>query len=153
MTDFEKRLGELFIELPEVPKTAAGVVASVLADKLLHVGMHLPYSAGKMAFKGRLGVEVTLDQGKLAARHALLFCLSAIRQSVGSLNKIKNFIQLQGFVASGGDFLDHDRVLESASKLLEDIFGPAGKHTRIAVGVNQLPQNASVALSMIVAVK
>lgn len=151
--DFEKRLAELFIELPEVPKNPPAVVAAHLENKTLYVGQCLPLTAGKLAYKGRLGIEVSLDQGRLAARHALLIGLSAIRQTLGSFQPIKSFIQLTGFIASSADFQDQERVLEGASKLLEDIFGSAGKHTRIAVGVNQLPLGACVSLSMIAAVK
>lgn len=151
--DFEKRLEELFVELPEVPKTPLGVLAAHLENKVLYVGQCLPLTAGKLAYQGRLGIEISLDQGRLAARHALLIGLSTIRQSVGSLNHVKNFIQLSGWIASGADFQDQDRVLESASKTLIDIFGNAGKHTRMAVGVNQLPLRACVAVSLIVAVK
>ena len=150
---FEKRLEELFIELPEVPKLSPGVVAVVSEGKILYVGQCLPFSAGKIAHKGRVGIEVSLDQARMAARHALLVGLSAIREETGSLNEIKQFIQIAGFVASGGEFQEHDRVLEMASKLLIDIFGKAGRHTRLAVGVNQLPQNACVALSLIASLR
>ncbi len=151
--DFETRLAELFIELPEVPKTAEGVSPFVLADKFCWVGMQLPLQAGKIPFKGRLGIEITLDQGKLAARYALLVALSALRLALGSLNKIKQFVQLTGYVASGGDFKEQSQVLENASKLLVDIFGNAGRHTRQAVGVNSLPQNACVGIALVVTVK
>lgn len=150
MKNFEEKIEELFLEFPEVPKTPEGVVPFLLNDKLCWIGLQLPWQAGKVVFKGRLGVEITLDQGKLAARYALLVCLSALRQALGSLNKVKQFIELKGYVASGGDFKEHDRVLETASKLLVDIFGAAGKHTRTAVGVNSLPQNACVGISLIV---
>lgn len=149
----EERIEELFIELPDVPKLPDGVLPAVLVDKLLYIGGQLPFQAGKVSFKGRLGVEIALDQGRLAARYALLVCLSAVHQTLGSLNKVKNFVQMTGFVASGADFKEHDRVLDDASKLLVDIFGSSGKHSRIAVGVNQLPQNACVEISLILAVK
>lgn len=153
MADFEKRLAELFIELPEVPKTPPGVASALLDQKILYVGQCLPLSAGKLAHKGRLGIEISLDQGRLAARHALCIGLSAIHETLGTFNAVKNFIQMTGFVASGADFQEQDRVLETASKMLVDIFGNAGKHTRIALGVNQLPMGACVSLSLIVAVK
>lgn len=153
MTDYEKKLKDLFVELPEVPAGNGGVVTSIQSGKLLFVGQQLPYSSAKLAFKGRLGIEIDLDRGRLAARHALLGALSVIQSAIGSLNKVEKIIQLTGYVASGGDFADHDRVLESASQLLVDLFGQNGKHTRVAVGVNQLPKGACVALSMIVQVR
>lgn len=154
--DFEKKLAELFIDLPEIPSPTGVVVPADTfhsAGKILHVGGQLPYVSGKMSFKGRLGVEVSPDQGKLAARHALLMALSALRQELGSLNKVQKIIQLTGFIAAGGDFQDHDRVLDGASALLEEIFGAAGKHTRIAVGVNSLPKGACVELALLAVTK
>jgi len=151
--NYEKRLSELLIELPEIAQPVKATVPSILAGKLLYIGGQLPYSEGKIAFKGRLGLEISLDQGHLASRYALLQALSVIRQTLGSLNKVQKIVQLAGFVASGGDFKDHDRVLDSASNLLQDIFGSAGKHTRIAVGVHTLPLGACVELSLIVEVK
>ncbi|MBI4125201.1 MAG: RidA family protein [Deltaproteobacteria bacterium] len=150
---FEKKLEELFVELPETPRPPHGVVPAVQEGKILYVGQCLPFSAGKIVHKGRVGIEVSLDQARMAARHALLIGLSAIRGEMGSLNKVRQFVQMTGFVAGGGEFQEHDRVLDQASKLLTDIFGNAGKHTRVAVGVNQLPQNACVSLSLIVAVQ
>lgn len=150
--DYEKRLQELFVELPEVAEEE-GVESSLQVGELLFVGQQLPYTSGKLAFKGRLGLEVTLDQGKLAARYALLSALSVLRKALGSLNKVQKIIQLNGTVASGGSFQEQDRVFDSALGLLKDIFGPNGKPTRIAVGVGNLPKNASVALSLIVAAK
>lgn len=151
--DFEKKLAELFIDLPELPKAAAAVVPSVVVGKTIYLGGQFPFIAGKVSFKGRLGVEVSLDQGKLAARHALLMALSALRQELGSLNKVQKIIQLTGFIAAGGDFQDHDRVLDGASDLLEKIFGATGKHTRIAVGVNSLPKGACVQLALLAVTK
>ena len=151
--DYEKRLTELFIELPEVTHQAKYFTPTVQAGKLLFVSGLLPFAEGKLAFKGRLGLEITLDQGVQASRYAMIQCLSAVQAKLGSLNKIEKIVQITGFVASGGDFKDHDRVLDGASNLLQEIFGTAGKHSRMAAGVNTLPSGACVELGMIVEVK
>ena len=148
--NYEKKIEELFIELPEAPEGIKAVVPAVLTEKMLHISGQFPFADGKLVHKGRLGLEINLDQGMLAARYALLQALSVVRQALGSLNKVQKIVQLTGYVASGADFKDQDRVLDSASNLLHDIFGPAGKHARIAVGVNMLPQNACVELALIV---
>ena len=153
MVDFEKKLAELYVELPEPPKLLGGVVACQSSGKLVFVGQHFPYVNGKMAHKGRLGIEVRLDHGAMAARYAVIGCLSSLKQHLGSLNKVDQILQMTGFISSGGDFLEQDRVLEGASQLLIDIFGPHGKHTRQAVGVTQIPSGACVGISLIVAVK
>ena len=151
--NFEKKIEELFIELPQVPKPLRGVVSAVQAGKILYVGGLLPFWDGKMAFKGRLGIEVSPDQGMMAARYALMHGLSAIKTALGSLNKVEKMVQLTGFLATGGEFKEHERVLDAASNLLYDIFGPAGKHTRNIVGVASLPQNACLELALILEVK
>ncbi|MDP2599847.1 MAG: RidA family protein [Deltaproteobacteria bacterium] len=151
--NYEKKIEELFIELPEISKPLKGVVSAVQTGKILYVGGLFPFWDGKIAFKGRLGLEVTADQGMMAARYALLHGLSAIRGALGSLNKVEKMIQLTGFLATGGDFKDHDRVLDAASNLLSDIFGSAGKHARIVSGVMSLPHNACLELALILEVK
>ena len=151
--NYEKRLEELFIELPEVPVLVKAAVPGVVAGKMLYISGQLPFSDGKIVLKGRLGLEISLDQGMMAARYALLSALSIIRQSLGSVNKVEQMVQMSGFVASGGDFKEHEKVLDAASNLLHEIFGSAGKHSRIVVGVNSLPQNACVELALVVAVK
>lgn len=150
---FEKRLEELFIELPEVPTASGAVVPVVSLGKIIYVGGQFPFQGGKLAFKGRLGLELDIDKGRLASRYALLGILSALRQELGSLNKIDRILQLIGYVASGGDFHDFDRVVDGASQLLHDIFGNQGKHTRLAVGVASLPKGACVELALIAAIK
>lgn len=151
--DFEKRLKELFIDLPEVRPLSSALSPAAQTGKLLYVTGQLPYSEGKLALKGRIGLEISPDQGALAARYALFHCLSVVKNALGSLNKVKQIVQLSGWMAAGGDFKDHDRILDAASQLLGEIFGSAGKHSRIAVGVNSLPQNACLELSLIVETK
>ena len=151
--DFEKRLKELFIDLPEVRPLPQTLASAVQTGKLLYITGQLPYSEGKLSLKGRVGLEISPDQALLAARYALFHCLSVMQASLGSLNKIKQIVQLSGWIAAGGDFKDHDRVLDAASQLLYEVFGPQGKHSRVAVGVHSLPQNACLELSLIVEVK
>lgn len=153
MPDFEAKLEELFIELPDKPYTAVGRVSFSQIGKTLYIGNQLPFSSGKLSFKGRLGLEINLDQGRLACRYATLHALSTIRQAVGSLNKVDRIVQISAYVASGGDFVDHEKVLDSSSELLKSIFGERGKFSQIAVGVGGLPWGACVAISMIVALR
>lgn len=155
MPDFEQRLQELFLELP-VPiakKSVGPVVAAQVGNGFIWCSQALPVSAGRISFKGRLGLEVTLEQGRQAAQHALLNGLGALREKLGTLNSIRQIVQLGGLAASSGSFHDFDAVFEPASKLLFDIFGSAGRHTRVLSGVQQLPQGACLSLSLIAAVK
>ena len=150
--DFEKRIAELFVEIPD-PKDAVGpTVGAVQSGNLLFTGLHLPISAGKVSVKGRLGVDVFPDKGRLAARYALLEALGAARTVLGSLNKVKQILQLQGVVAAGAEFTEHEKIFHDASQLLEDIFGKAGRHTLAAIGASSLPQGAAVSVGLILVV-
>ena len=151
--DYEQKLSELYIDLPGLPLPKGTAVSAVASGKFLFIDGCLPIADGKLVHKGRLGLDVTLDQGVQAARYALIQGLSAVQQTAGSINKIKQIVRLTGFIATGGEFKDHDRVLEGAGQLLKQIFGSAGLHSRAAVGVASLPQGASVSLSLIVEIR
>ncbi|MDO8494568.1 MAG: RidA family protein [Deltaproteobacteria bacterium] len=153
MADFEKKVAELFLEIPEVKLPHAAVASCVVVDKLAFCTQALPFAAGKISFRGRLGMEVSLDRGQLAGRHALFVSLGALRETLGSLNKIKQIVQLSWAIACGGDFTEFDRVVDPASALLQELFGAAGKHARHVIGVNQLPQQACLSLSLVASVK
>ncbi len=152
--DFDEKLDELYIDLPEPPTPAAGTVHAVQVGKLLYISGVLPMSEGKIQPKGRVGLEVKLDNAKFAARVAAVNALSIITAECGgTLNKVKRIIEATGFVASGGDFRQHFKVLDGATELLNQVFGSFGKHTRNAIGCASLPENACVELSLIVELK
>lgn len=150
--DFEKRITELFVEIPDQKETVGSVIGAVQTGKLLVTGMHLAISAGKVSVKGRLVIEVSPDKGRLAARYALLEALGSVRATLGSLNKVKRIVQLQGFVAVSPEFSDHDKIFADASQLLVDIFGQAGRHTLTASGVSSLPKGSAVGVALMVEV-
>jgi enamine deaminase RidA (YjgF/YER057c/UK114 family) len=150
---FDDRLFELYIDLPEPPSAEKATAHAVKAGKLLFVAGVLPRSEGKM-MKGRVGVDVTLDKAKLAARAALVNAFGIMAQELGgTLNKIKRIVKLSGAVACGADFKDHFKVLDSASELLKDVFGNQGKHVREVIGASSLPEGAVVELSLVVELK
>ncbi len=151
--DFDARLDDLYIDLPEPPDALGSYVHAVKAGKLLFVSGVLPRLEGRI-MKGRAGVDVRLDIAKSAARGAAVNALAIIAAELGgSLNKVKRIVQVAGLVSCGADFKDHSKVLDGASELMGQIFGSAGKHTRIASGAASLPEGATVELSMIVEVK
>lgn len=152
--NFDGRIEELFIDLPEPPIEKGGVANAVQAGKFVFIGGVLPWKEGKLAFSGRLGLELNLDAGQRAAHSACINALSMLNAHLGgSLNKVKKIALLRGFIASGAEFKDQHKVLDGASKLLNDIFGNAGKHARSAIGVNTLPFGAAVELELIVEIK
>lgn len=152
--DFDKKLADMFIDLPQPPEPAAGTVHAVQVGKLLYISGVLPLAEGKIQSKGRVGLEVRLDNAKFAARIAGVNALAVIAMECGgTLNKVKRIIEMTGFVAAGGDFRQHFKVLDGATELFNQVFGPAGKHTRNAIGCTTLPKDACIELSLIVELK
>jgi enamine deaminase RidA (YjgF/YER057c/UK114 family) len=152
--NYDEKIEELFIDLPEPPIDKGGAVGVVKFGKLILVGGMLPLLGGKVQQPGRVGVEVRLDNAKLAARTAAVMALAYVRKELGgTLNNIKRLIKVDGYVACGADFKDHAKVIDGASELFTQIFGPSGKHVRTAVGVSSLPENSCVELSVVFEVK
>ena len=151
--NFDERLDELFLDLPEPPQAVGSHVNAVRAGKFLYISGVLPRSEGKM-MTGRAGVEIRLDTACNAARAAAMVALSIMRSELdGTLNKVKRIAEISVFVASSADFKDHFKVLGAVGELMVKIFGPSGKAVRKASGAASLPENATVELSMIVELK
>jgi len=146
-------LKELGYSLPEPPKPVASYVPSVRVGKLLFVSGVLPLVNDRPLYTGKLGREVTLEQGYEAAKVAALNALSIIKSSLGSLEKVRRVVRLVGYVASAEGFNEQPKVVNGASDLLIQVFGEKGKHSRVAVGVMELPRGAPVEIEMIVQTK
>lgn len=150
----DDKLGELFIDLPEPPADAGNSTGVVQMGKFLHVGGTIPFAEGRVQYPGRAGVEVRLDNARLAARSAAVMALAQAHRAMGgSLNDIRRVVRVDGFVACGADFRDHFKVIDGASELFVQIFGANGRHTRTAVGASSLPQNACVEISVVFELK
>lgn len=113
----------------------------------------IPFQDGKLVLEGKLGCELTVEQGKLAARLALINALAVIQQALGSLDHVKRIVRLGGHVASVSGFNQQPLVLNGASDLLVEIFGDKGRHARLALGAIELPLNAPVELELVVEVE
>ncbi len=148
----ENKLTQLGITLPSPPKPVATYVPAVQAGDLLFVSGVLPFRDGKLALEGKLGREVTVEQGYEAARIALLNALAIVRSQLGALERVKQVVRLVGHVASAEGFVQQPAVINGASDLLVNLFGDAGRHARVAVGAAQLPLNAPVELELILQV-
>lgn len=150
---FEARIKELGLILPETTRPVANYVPAVEVGNLIFVSGHVPTVAGQLLSKGKLGRELSIEQGQEAARTTLLNCLSAVRSLTGNLDAIRRIVKLNGWVASAEGFGNQPQVINGASLLLEEIFGEAGKHARAAIGVAELPFGAPVELELIVEVQ
>ncbi len=149
----EQKLKALKIQLTEPVPPEGAYVPCVRTGSLLFVSGQLPKVGPQLAFKGRLGKEVSLDNGKRAARQALANALSIVKWKLGSLDKVKQIVRMTGYVSSYPGFTDQAKVMDSASELLGDIFGESGKHSRVTVGVTDLPGGATVEVELVLEVK
>jgi enamine deaminase RidA (YjgF/YER057c/UK114 family) len=150
---FEKRLEELQIELPETPKPLAAYIPALQTGTFVYTSGQLPMKNGVLVAAGKVGKEVGTEDAQSAARVAVINCLSAIKSVIGSLDKIEQIVKITVFVNSAEGYTDQPVVANGASELLLQIFGDAGKHTRSAVGVSELPRNAAVEVELVASVR
>jgi len=153
MGKIDARLAELGISLPEVARPVAAYVPAVRTGSYVYVSGQLPLVGGKPVFAGKVGAEVTPEQGKEAARVSGINALAALASVVGSLDKVKRIVKVTGFVASAPGFTAQPGVVNGASELFKDVFGEAGQHARAAVGVAELPLGVPVEVELIAEVE
>ena len=149
---YEHKLKELALELPQPPKPLATYVPAVLAGNLLFLSGVLPMRDGQLVFSGKLGQDLTVEQGIEAAKLSLLNALAIAKQELGTLDRITRVVKVVGYVASAEGFVQQPQVLNGASDLLVTIFGEAGRHARVAVGAAELPRGAAVEIEVIFSV-
>jgi enamine deaminase RidA (YjgF/YER057c/UK114 family) len=140
----EQRLLELDISLPEPPTPGGLYAPCVQTGPLLFVSGQLPMRDGRLVRQGKLGENVSIDEGADLARLCTINALAIVRQHLGSLDRVARVVRLAGYVASAPSFIEHPRVINGASQLLLDLFGEPGRHARIAVGMAELPLGAPV---------
>ena len=145
------RLAELGLTLhgPHPPHNPLDAV--VIHDGVARTSGQLPRIDGKLTCLGRLGDGVTVEQGREAAAVCALNALAVLEAALGSLDRISRVLTVTGFVSSAPDFHEQPAVLDGASKVLADVFGEAGRHTRSAVGVASLPRDGAVEIEVTVA--
>jgi enamine deaminase RidA (YjgF/YER057c/UK114 family) len=150
--EIEARLQALDLVLPTVPGALANYVPFLHLDRQLFVSGQLPMRDGSIAIAGKLGADVSIDQGEDAARICLLNILAQAKAALGDLDRIVQCLRLNGFVNAAPDFVDHPKVINGASNLIVEILGDKGRHTRIAVGCSSLPLGAAVEIDAVFAV-
>ena len=148
----EEKIKELGIELPEVAKPLAAYIPAKQVGNLVMTSGQVPLVKGVINFAGKVGSDLTEEEGQKAAQICALNCLAAIKGVIGNLDKIVEVVKLTVFVASAETFTSQPKVANGASELIGKIFGKSGKHVRSAVGVTSLPLNASVEIEMTVRV-
>ena len=150
MSTIENRLAELGITIPQIVKPLASYVPAVITGNLVYTAGQLPMVDGSMPAVGKVGAEVSAEEGKVLARTCALNALAAVQGAIGSLDRVTRIVKVVGFVASDPSFTGQPGVVNGASELLGEVFGDAGVHARSAVGVGVLPLNAPVEVELIV---
>ena len=143
-------LKKLNIELPNAPEPVGAYVAFKKINNLLYISGQLPIKLDGKIIKGKIGKNLTLEDGQKASRLCAINILAQAKKAMnGDLNKIKNCIKITGFVNSTEDFIDQPKVINPASETLSSVFGNNGKHARAAVSTNSLPLGAAVEIDAI----
>ena len=148
--NFEDKIKELKIELPEAKAPVGSYVATKISGKLLYVSGQISINSNGELIKGKVGKDLTTDDAYKAAERCWLSIVAQVKNSCnGDLSKVKSCIKLTGFVNSTEDFIEQPKVINGASDLVASIFGDAGMHTRAAVSTNSLPLGVSVEVDAI----
>ena len=142
---FEKNIKDLDLNIPDMATPVANYVPYKIFDKILYVSGQAPSKDGSLIYTGKVGEEITEEDGIKAAELCCINIIAALKSAINSdWEKLDGFIKLGGFVNSNNNFTNHPQIINGASNLLVKIFGEKGKHTRFAVGSNSLPMNISV---------
>jgi enamine deaminase RidA (YjgF/YER057c/UK114 family) len=142
------RLAALDLPLPQLPPTAGTYVNAVQSGTLLFLAGHVPIRADGSVALGKLGSDLTTADGYEAARAAALGALVTMTHALGSLDRVRRILRVYGVVNATPDFVEHTQVINGASDLFGAVFGDAGAHARLAVGVSSLPWNIALEIEV-----
>tara|TARA_B110000014_G_scaffold209157_1_gene160600 strand:+ start:21 stop:482 length:462 start_codon:yes stop_codon:yes gene_type:complete len=146
-------LKKLKIELPSAPDPVGAYVAFKKINKLIFISGQLPISKDGKMIKGKIGKNLSLEEGQHAAKLCVINILSQAKKAAdGNLDNIKNCVKITGFVNSTDDFIDQPKIINPASEILSAVFGNNGKHARAAISTNSLPLGAAVEIDAILEV-
>ena len=145
----EDRLTELGLTLPETPTPAGNYVPAVRSGNMIYVSGHGPRQPDGLHVIGKVGHDLTVDEGYAAARLTMLNCLASLKAEIGDLDRVTRIVKLFGMVNCTEDFERHPEVINGGSDLLTALFGERGKHARSAVGMQSLPRGIAVEIEFI----
>ncbi len=152
-TSVEDKLKELGIEIPEVSPPVANYVNAVTTGNLVFLAGKGPKKPDGTFIKGKLGADLSIEEGQEAARICAINQLAALKAEIGDLNRVKRIVKVVGMVNATPDFENHPQVINGFSNLMVEVFGDRGKHARAAVGMGSLPFNIAVEIDMVVEVE
>jgi len=149
----EKKLEDLGVELPEPAQPVAAYIPFRRTGNLIYISGQDCKVNGELKYKGKVGKDITEDEAYEAARITAVNLLAILKSAVGDLDKVKQIVNLHGYVNSADGFVRHPLVINGASEFLVKVFGEKGKHSRCALSCNELPFNTPVEIEMIVEVE
>ncbi|MFP4588845.1 MAG: RidA family protein [Candidatus Bipolaricaulota bacterium] len=153
MSTIESRLKEKGIEIPTPPEPEGAYIPARQSGNMVFCSGQGPLKDGEFQYIGRVGDDLSVEEGYQAARICAINCLAEIKYLIGSLEKIEKVIKVRGFVRSAEDFGNQPEVVNGASELLQEVFGERGRHARAALGTSELPRNIPVEVEMVVSLK
>lgn len=145
-SDAERQLRALGIALPPAPKAVAAYVSVIRTGNLVITSGQLPWRGDRLAYTGKLGGELTVEQGYDAARLCAINAVAQLKLELSDLSRVRQVVGVEGYVHCAAGFRDHPRVLDGASELLLAVFGDRGRHTRTALGINEMPLDSPIQL-------
>jgi enamine deaminase RidA (YjgF/YER057c/UK114 family) len=148
----EARVKQLRLELPTPPRPMANYVTAARSGNLLFLSGHGPVRDGRIVYQGKVGRDLTIEQGREAARLTGLNLLATARDTLGSLDRVRRVVKALGMVHCTDDFTEHPKVINGFSDLMVEVFGDAGRHARSAVGMGSLPFGIAVEIEVILEV-
>ena len=149
----ERKLADMGVTLYELPAPTANYVRAVRSGNLIFLSGHGPMRLNGTNVTGKLGQDLSVEEGQQAARYTAIALLSALKEEVGDLDQVARIVKVHGMVNCTPEFTDHSQVMNGFSDFIAEVFGEAGKHARAAVGMNALPGNIAVEIEMIVEVQ
>ena len=149
MNNIIKSIQDLKILLPEAAKPVANYSPYVLHNDMIYVSGQIPFKNGVLAYKGKVGKDITVDEAINASKICLINTLAVLNLATNNLNKVKSCIKINVFINSTDDFIQQPEVADGASNLIKEIFKDEGNHARSAVSCNSLPKDASVEIDSI----
>lgn len=153
MSNVEKKVQEMGLSIPEAPKPVAAYIPGIKVGEFVYTAGQIPLANGELKYKGKVGAEVSVEDAYEAAKVCALNCLGVVKSIIGDLDKVEQIVKVVGFVNSADGFNMQPKVINGASELFGEIFGEKGAHARSAVGVNELPLDATCEVEIIVKVK
>ena len=151
---FEENIKNLGLNIPELPKALANYVPYKIVGKTMYISGQAPVHNGELIYKGKVGSDITVEDGIKAARLCVTNIIAAVKTGLeGDWSKLDSFVKLTGYVNCQDTFTDQPKIINGASDMLVEIFGDQGRHSRVAVGSNALPLGIAVEIDAIVQLK